>query len=408
MKKLLIYAGWITGFCLVAIAICCLFRSVPQPQPQPTEPATQPPTEPLTGWQIMDGQRYYFDENGMPVSGWLSWLEQRYYLLSDGTPGQGWLHTADGSFYLNPEGCPITGWRLLDDAYFYFSEEGTLCTGWADIAGSRYYFDESGRLQTGWLTLDGQRYFLDAQGKALIGWQTVDAQPYYFDENGALYSGWLEEGEYRYYLLSDGTPATGRQEIEGKTYFFTPKGIEVLLTNKSHPLGSDYKPALVEVEDDFMVDATCLPALQAMLKAMRSEGLYPLFSSAYRSIGDQTYIYQRYVNRYKAEGYTSAQAKAMTENYVAPPGTSEHHTGLAVDIVGWDYFYGTRVGSTRAVQTWLAEHCWEYGFILRYTAEKKALTGFSAETWHFRYVGTAVSMDMKDTGLCLEEYLGAV
>ena len=57
---------------------------------------------------------------------------------------------------------------------------------------------------------------------------------------------------------------------------------------------------------------------------------------------------------------------------------------------------------------WLAEHCWEYGFILRYTEEKAEITGITNEPWHFRYVGREISMDMKDSGLCLEEYLGAV
>ena len=51
--------------------------------------------------------------------------------------------------------------------------------------------------------------------------------------------------------------------------------------------------------------------------------------------------------------------------------------------------------------------CWEYGFILRYTADKESITGITDEPWHFRYVGKEVSMDMKDSGLCLEEYLGA-
>ena len=56
---------------------------------------------------------------------------------------------------------------------------------------------------------------------------------------------------------------------------------------------------------------------------------------------------------------------------------------------------------------WLAQNCWEYGFILRYPEGKEEITGISNEPWHFRYVGTRVSLDMKDTGLCLEEYLGA-
>ena len=144
------------------------------------------------------------------------------------------------------------------------------------------------------------------------------------------------------------------------------------------------------------------------MSAMRSEGLYPKFSSAYRNRAEQSRIWDNYVNRYLAAGYTQAQANAMTASYVAVPGTSEHHTGLAVDIVGYDYYYGTHPGSTKAVQRWLAEHCWEYGFILRYTEEKQAITGFAPEDWHFRYVGIEVAMAMKDTGLCLEEYLAAV
>ena len=91
--------------------------------------------------------------------------------------------------------------------------------------------------------------------------------------------------------------------------------------------------------------------------------------------------------------YGAARAKALQS--VAIPGTSEHHLGLAVDIVG------------TAAQAWLAEHCWEYGFILRYTGDKAHITGIIDEPWHFRYVGTEVSLDMQYSGLCLEEYLGA-
>ena len=63
--------------------------------------------------------------------------------------------------------------------------------------------------------------------------------------------------------------------------------------------------------------------------------------------------------------------------------------GLAVDISGEE------------ANAWLAEHCWEYGFILRYTEDKAEITGITNEPWHFRYVGREISMDMKDSGLCL-------
>ena len=91
--------------------------------------------------------------------------------------------------------------------------------------------------------------------------------------------------------------------------------------------------------------------------------------------------------------WEDAQAEALTS--VAYPGTSEHHLGLAVDLLG-----------SEAV-AWFSEHCWDYGFIVRYTADKYAITGIVDEPWHFRYVGREVALDMKDSGLCLEEYLGA-
>ncbi len=82
---------------------------------------------------------------------------------------------------------------------------------------------------------------------------------------------------------------------------------------------------------------------------------------------------------------------------MALPGTSEHQLGLCADI------NGKGVDSV----PWLVEHCWEYGFILRFPGEKSDITGIIYEPWHFRYVGTRVSIPMRDNGLCLEEYLGA-
>ena len=54
---------------------------------------------------------------------------------------------------------------------------------------------------------------------------------------------------------------------------------------------------------------------------------------------------------------------------------------------------------------WLKEHCWDYGFILRYNKDKESITGFLAEPWHFRYVGIEHAKIMQDENLCLEEYL---
>ena len=119
-------------------------------------------------------------------------------------------------------------------------------------------------------------------------------------------------------------------------------------------------------------------------------------TSIYRSKATQQSIWDRYYNNFRAAGYKKADAERLTGEKVAIPGTSEHHLAYAVDIDG-----------VKPVHNWLAEHSWEYGFIVRYPDGTTEITGIEYEPWHFRYVGTAVSMDMKDSGLCLEEYLGA-
>lgn len=82
-------------------------------------------------------------------------------------------------------------------------------------------------------------------------------------------------------------------------------------------------------------------------------------------------------------------------------GQSEHQTGLAFDInsTRWD-FKDTAEGK------WLAENCYDFGFIIRYPQNKEDKTGYVYEPWHVRYVGNIVASDIKNTGLCLEEYVG--
>ena len=89
---------------------------------------------------------------------------------------------------------------------------------------------------------------------------------------------------------------------------------------------------------------------------------------------------------------------------VAEPVCSEHHLGLAFDVnkQGASTFASTKQSA------WLNEHCWEYGFIIRYQKEKEEITGFIAEPWHIRYVGVEHAMYMKEHGLCLEEYIQGI
>ena len=87
------------------------------------------------------------------------------------------------------------------------------------------------------------------------------------------------------------------------------------------------------------------------------------------------------------------------------PGTSEHQLGLAVDIVDVNYPYLDDHQATMPAQKWLMEHCWEYGFVLRYPDDKTDVTGIIYEPWHYRYVGKELAAELYELGLTVEEYM---
>ncbi|MGN1367370.1 MAG: peptidoglycan-binding protein [Aristaeellaceae bacterium] len=143
-------------------------------------------------------------------------------------------------------------------------------------------------------------------------------------------------------------------------------------------------------------------ALLVMLRAAQAEGLKNWqVNAGYRSVQYQQKLFDERVYAYRQEGYSGQQARAKVRQTVADPGASEHHTGLAFDLAvsGEASFGATRQSA------WLAQHCWEYGFIIRYPADKTNITKISYEPWHVRYVGTAHSLIMRDENLCLEEYI---
>ena len=109
--------------------------------------------------------------------------------------------------------------------------------------------------------------------------------------------------------------------------------------------------------------------------------------------------------RVRASGVPEDRVEAEAARWVAKPGTSEHQTGLALDIVAAGYQILDEEQEDTAEQKWLMENSWKYGFILRYPSEKSDITGIGYEPWHYRYVGKAAAADIYRTGVCLEEYL---
>ena len=187
-----------------------------------------------------------------------------------------------------------------------------------------------------------------------------------------------------------------------------------LLVNSANPLPEGFEPAdLVKVKDitgslmtyestGIQAVREAAEALKVMLQDAVNDGYKPWkLRTAYRTVAEQKRIFNNRVETYMNEnGLTRAQATARTRQSVADPGCSEHHTGLAFDL----NVPGESFGDT-AQYLWLKQHCWDYGFIMRYTDEKSDITGITGEEWHIRYVGAAHSIRMRDMDYCLEEYV---
>ena len=180
----------------------------------------------------------------------------------------------------------------------------------------------------------------------------------------------------------------------------------LILVNPWNALPEDYEITLKQLDNGHAVDERCYPDLQEMMDACRADGLSPLICSSYRTQEKQEYLYQNKINRLIAQGYSQEDAVAAAGAVVAVPGTSEHQLGLALDIVDVNNQNLDESQESTAVQQWLMEHCWEYGFILRYPNDKSEITGIIYEPWHYRYVGREAAEEIYSQGVCLEEYLG--
>lgn len=370
----------------------------------------------VTGWVDVDGGRcyigsdgytfsgwcrledaLYFLEDGMALTGWQEIKGERYHFGTDGAMSTGWLETGEGRYFLKGDGLRCSGWLTDSTGTYYLDEEGLVTQGWQEIDGKRYYLDENGLLQSGWLELDGLRYYTNPDGSAASGWLELDGQLLYLNDDGSLHTGWLEWDGETYYLLEDGTKAVGKHIIDGETHYFTSTGANILLVNRWNPLPDDYEPEnLVLADCGRYMTPEAAEAVDRMIADCRAAGLHPMVRSSYRTIAEQQQLLN---NKVKEYGYDQAI------QIVAIPGTSEHHTGLAIDISDSGYTLLNRQQGQTAVSKWLNEHCWDYGFIVRYPDDTTDITGIIYESWHYRYVGMELAQEMKENGLCLEEYL---
>lgn len=179
----------------------------------------------------------------------------------------------------------------------------------------------------------------------------------------------------------------------------------LILVNKNNKVPEDYKVTLKEIEYGHKVDERIYENLKNMLSDARNEGLDPIICSSYRTYGKQVNLYNDKVKEYIRNGYGENEAKEKASFWVAIPGTGEHETGLAVDIVSNKYQVLDEEQEETNVQKWLIENSYKYGFILRYPTSKKDITMINYEPWHYRYVGIDNAKIINEKGICLEEYI---
>lgn len=180
---------------------------------------------------------------------------------------------------------------------------------------------------------------------------------------------------------------------------------ELLLANVDNPLPSDFTVETETVQGNFKMDARVAEAMKQMIADAKEDGVDLMICSAYRSIERQQELFDAEVSNQMSYGKTKEEATAITATMIAIPGTSEHHTGLAADIVTPTHQTLDPEFADTAAGKWLQSHAEDYGFVLRYPEDKQEITQIIYESWHYRYVGLEHAKAMNEQGLCLEEYL---
>ncbi len=168
------------------------------------------------------------------------------------------------------------------------------------------------------------------------------------------------------------------QQVDGLTFV---DGI--LIVNKTYSVPEDYAPG---------INTAAQAAFDEMMNDALNDGVYLYINSGYRTYDEQYNLYYNYA-------YDRGVAEA--DKFSSRPGHSEHQAGLCFDVNSTENSFA---GTTEA--KWLAAHCSDYGFIIRFPKGKEKITGYEYEPWHIRFVGVELAKELTSKNLCLEEYLG--
>ncbi len=198
----------------------------------------------------------------------------------------------------------------------------------------------------------------------------------------------------------DNTPALN-------SYGLDTKYERLILVNPSNPLPQDfdYEGNLTSIPKEYIngslsqLDKDMWPYLKTMMDEAKKEGIDLYVRSPYRSYATQKMLYDNQVQKQINNGVSAEEALDKAASIVARPGTSEHHTGLAVDFNIADISFNNTKEAT-----WLKENAHNFGFILRYPEGSTEITEVIYEPWHYRFIGIAHAQKIKSLDITFEEY----
>lgn len=172
-----------------------------------------------------------------------------------------------------------------------------------------------------------------------------------------------------------------------------------MLVNKYYKLTKDFKlDDIVPISNQFAYEGNEIrkhvyERYRSMWNAAKEEGLLLIVNSSYRDYETQDAVWK---------DYAEANGEEWADNKAARAGSSEHETGLALDIVTNNVIMN-EFENTEEFK-WLQDNAYKYGFILRYPKGKEKITGYSYESWHYRYVGVEAAKEIHDANITFDEY----
>lgn len=207
---------------------------------------------------------------------------------------------------------------------------------------------------------------------------------------------------------SESLPPSSSEEHESsleQPISSAPEDWRLMLVNSDNLLPNDWSVALTMTSYGYEVDSRITNDVDELITAAADDGVTLVICYGYRTLEQSHQLFEKQVNKQLSYGLSQEAAITEAKRWVAPPGTSDHHTGLALDIVTPSHQVLNHDFANTDAGVWMAAHSWEHGFVIRFPKDKQDITGITYEPWHLRYVGKEHAAAMHENKECLEEYV---